>query len=100
MQAFTVRHIDHVVLRVRDLPATVAFYEAVLGCSVARERADLGLVHLRAGTAMIDLVSVDGRLGRSGGAAAGREGRNVDHICLRVAPFDEATLVEHPPRAH
>ncbi len=44
---------------------------------------------------MIDLISVDGKLGLEGGAAAGSEGRNVDHLCLRIEPFDEAALVEH-----
>src|SRR4030095_16344772 len=44
---------------------------------------------------MIDLVAVDGELGRKGGAPAGTEGRNVDHFCLRVEPFDAAALVRH-----
>lgn len=44
---------------------------------------------------MIDLVSVDGKLGKRGGCAAGNEGRNVDHLCLRVEPFDEAAIVRH-----
>lgn len=90
-----VRDIDHVVLRVSDLERMIAFYRDVLGCAVARRRDDLGLVHLRAGRAMIDLVPVDGPLGRPGGAAPGREGRNMDHVCLRVEPFDEAAIVAH-----
>jgi catechol 2,3-dioxygenase-like lactoylglutathione lyase family enzyme len=84
--------IDHVVLRVRDLERMIAFYRDVLGCPVAWRRDDLGLVHLRAGRAMIDLVPVDGPLGRRGGAPPGPEGRNVDHVCLRVAPFDPAAI--------
>ena len=44
---------------------------------------------------MIDLISIDGRLGKSGGAAPGAEARNVDHLCLRVEPFDEAQIVRH-----
>lgn len=98
MQPFSVQRIDHIVLRVRDLPATVAFYKAVLGCSVARDRPELGLIHLTAGASMIDLVSVGGKLGRVGGVAAGQEGRNVDHICLRVEPFNETELVAHLAR--
>jgi len=92
---FDVRRLDHVVLRVRDLDRSEAFYRAVLGCEVARRRDDLGLRHLRAGASMIDLVAVDGKLGLRGGAAAGREGRNLDHLCLRVDPFDEAAIVAH-----
>jgi catechol 2,3-dioxygenase-like lactoylglutathione lyase family enzyme len=92
---FEVQRIDHVVFRVVDLERSIAFYRDVLGCTVERERGDLGLVHLRAGASMIDLVSVDGSLGSRGGTAAGGEGRNVDHLCLRVEPFDEASLVLH-----
>ena len=90
-----VRDIDHVVLRVSDLERMIAFYRGVLGCEVAWRRDDLGLVHLRAGRAMIDLVPVDGPAGRRGGAAPGKEGRNMDHVCLRVEPFDQAAIVAH-----
>lgn len=92
---FVVQRIDHVVFRVSDLERSIGFYGAVLGCEVVRRREHLGLVHLRAGASMIDLVSLDGPLGSRGGAAAGKEGRNVDHLCLRIAPFDEARLVAH-----
>lgn len=90
-----IRDIDHVVLRVVDVERMIHFYCTVLGCSVAWRRPDLGLVHLRAGGAMIDLVPVDGQLGRAGGAAPGKEGRNVDHVCLRIEPFDVNAIVGH-----
>lgn len=92
---FDVERIDHLVLRVRDLARSIRFYSELLGCEVVRQREHLGLVHLRAGASMIDLVSVDGMLGARGGAAAGAEGRNVDHLCLRIEPFDEAALRAH-----
>ena len=92
---FDVQRLDHVVLRVRDLDIAEAFYREVLGCDVLRRRDDLGLRHLRAGASMIDLVAVDGKLGLRGGSAAGSEGRNVDHLCLRIEPFDESALVAH-----
>ncbi len=92
---FEVKHLDHVVLRVRDLGHMVRFYGEVLGCTVERELAELGLVQLRAGNALIDLVEVAGELGRRGGAPPGREGRNLDHFCLRVEPFDPAALSRH-----
>jgi glyoxylase I family protein len=95
MSAFQIRDIDHIVLRVRDLETMIAFYCGVLGCSVAWRRPELGLVHLRAGSAMIDLVPVDGMLGRKGGAAPGKEGRNLDHVCLRVEPFDVEAIMQH-----
>ena len=92
---FDVQRLDHVVLRVRDLDIAEAFYREVLGCDVVRRRDDLGLRPLRAGASMIDLVAVDGKLGLRGGSAAGSEGRNVDHLCLRIEPFDEAAIVRH-----
>ena len=95
MPPFAVQRIDHVVLRVRDTEASIAFYERVLGCCVVRRRPDLGLVHLRAGASMIDLVDVAGPLGVHGGAAAGAEGRNMDHLCLRIEPFDADVLHRH-----
>lgn len=92
---FQVRDIDHVVLRVVDLERMIGFYSRALGCEVAWRRPDLGLVHLRAGSAMIDLVPVAGKLGRLGGGPPGKEGRNLDHVCLRVAPFDVDAIVAH-----
>lgn len=95
---FQVKCIDHVVLRVTDLGRALRFYRNVLGCTVARERPTLGMVHLHAGTSVIDLVDVSGKLGLPGGAAAGEQGRNMAHLCLRVDPFNEAHLREHLQR--
>jgi catechol 2,3-dioxygenase-like lactoylglutathione lyase family enzyme len=87
--------IDHIVLRVSDMSRMLRFYCDVLGCTVERERPDLGLVQLRAGDSLIDLVDVTGELGRKGGAAPGKGGRNLDHLCLRLEPFDPGTLSSH-----
>lgn len=87
-----IREIDHIVLRVIDLDAMLAFYCEVLGCSIERRQDEIGLVQLRAGRSLIDLVTVDGKLGREGGAAPAHEGHNVDHFCVRVEPFDEADI--------
>ena len=92
---FRLQRIDHVVLRVRDGAAMQAFYCEVLGCRVERLQDGIGLVQLRAGASLIDLVTVDGKLGRMGGAAPGPEGRNMDHLCLRVEPFDRDAVVAH-----
>ncbi|HTP73582.1 MAG TPA: VOC family protein [Burkholderiaceae bacterium] len=86
------RDIDHLVLRVVDLARMERFYCEVLGCSVEKRQPTIGLVQLRAGRSLLDLVPVDGPLGRMGGAAPGREGRNLDHFCFRVEPFDEAAI--------
>ena len=90
-----IRDIDHLVLRVVDLQRMLHFYGEVLGCAVERRQDDIGLVQLRAGRALIDLVPVQGPLGRAGGAAPGKEGRNLDHFCLRIEPFDEAAIRRH-----
>jgi len=87
-----VREIDHLVLRVSDVAAMLAFYRDVLCCAVERRDDDIGLIQLRAGRSLIDLVPVDGALGRAGGAAPGKEARNLDHFCLRVEPFDENAI--------
>lgn len=90
-----VRGLDHIVLRVARLDAMIAFYGDVLGCRVERRLDALGLIQLRAGNSLIDLVPVDSKLGREGGAAPGLGGRNLDHLCLRVDPFDEAAIRRH-----
>ena len=90
-----IRGIDHVVLRVKDIDAMRRFYCDVLGAEHVAYRPKFGMSHLRVGACMIDLLSVDGPRGSSGGAAAGREGRNMDHLCLRIEPFDQEAIVEH-----
>ena len=92
---FQLVQLAHVVLRVRDTAAMIAFYCDVLGCSLERRQDEIGLVQLRAGASLIDLVAVDGRIGRTGGAAPGAEGRNMDHLCLRAEPFDREAIVAH-----
>ena len=95
MTPFRIREIDHLVLRARDQDALVRFYCEVLGCSVEKRQDAIGLVQLRAGASLIDIITVEGKLGRLGGAAPGREGRNLDHFCLRVEPFDAQALRVH-----
>lgn len=87
--------IDHVVIRARDPALMERFYIDVLGCTVERRQDAIGLVQLRAGAQLIDLVDVGGRLGRMGGAAPGAEGHNMDHLCLRVIDFDVETVRAH-----
>jgi len=87
-----IREIDHLVLRTERLESMIAFYTDVLGMAVERRADGIGLVQLRAGRSLVDLVPVSGELGRKGGAAPGVEGRNLDHFCVRVEPFDEAAI--------
>ncbi|MGZ9114680.1 MAG: VOC family protein [Brevundimonas sp.] len=92
---FTVTGIDHVVLRVTDLDRSLDFYTRVLGCPVERRQDEIGLVQLRAGASLIDLVPVDGVVGRRGGAAPGPDAHNLDHMCIRIAAFDPEGAREH-----
>ena len=99
MSTIEVLGLDHVVLRVNDLARSVAFYTGVFGATEERRLEELGLVQLRLGAHLLDLVPVDSKLGQAGGAGPGREGRNLDHFALQVAVFDEdalrARLAEH-----
>ena len=95
MAAVEVLGIDHVVLRVADLDRALRFYCDVLNCREERRLTPLGLVQLRAGTGLIDLVDATGPLGKLGGGAPGKTGRNVDHVALRIANFDEGRLRAH-----
>jgi len=92
---FALRGIDHVVLRVASLDRSLAFYVDLLGCTVERHQQAIGLMQLRAGSSLIDLVPLDGKLGMAGGAGPGPEARNMDHLCLRVEPFDENAMIAY-----
>jgi glyoxylase I family protein len=94
-QPFRIRQLDHIVLRVVDVHKMLRFYIDVLGCTMERTQEELGLHQVRAGASLIDLVTLDGKLGRVGGAAPGAEGRNLDHFCVRVDPYDEAAIRAH-----
>jgi catechol 2,3-dioxygenase-like lactoylglutathione lyase family enzyme len=99
VSAIEIRGIDHVVLRVADLARSIAFYCEALGCREERRIDALGLVQLRAGSSLIDLVDVASPLGAAGGPPPGTEGRNMDHFALQLAAFDEDLLRAHLARA-
>jgi glyoxylase I family protein len=79
---FHVERIDHVVLRVRDLPAMVRFYEQALGFSVERRLDRIHLVQLRAGASLLDLIQGE----------RPADGANMDHLCFRIEPFNRAAI--------
>jgi catechol 2,3-dioxygenase-like lactoylglutathione lyase family enzyme len=95
MSAIRIRGIDHVVVRVRDCGQALRFYCDTLGCSVERRIDELGLIQLRAGSSLIDLIDVASPLGKTGGAGPGAEGRNMDHFAVELVEFDEAALRSH-----
>src|SRR3954463_11971689 len=93
-----IRDIDHVVYRVVDLERVAAFWRDVLGAAFEKHQEEIGLYQLRVGTSLVDLVRVDGKLGRMGGAAPGKEGRNVALVCSGGEPWDETAILAHLAR--
>ncbi|HVS77214.1 MAG TPA: VOC family protein [Steroidobacteraceae bacterium] len=89
MHSFEITGIDHVVVRVADAARALAFYRDVLGLTVEREQPELGLIQLRAGRSLIDLVP-----GEPADTTRPRA-PNIDHFALEVRPFDEAYLRGH-----
>lgn len=87
--ALRVKGLDHVVLRVADMDRAISFYEQVLGLHIERRLPEIGLVQLRAGTAMIDLVP---RIEDE------EEGRNMDHYAVRIEDMDVAAITAHLKR--
>jgi glyoxylase I family protein len=97
---FKIAAIDHVVIRAVDLDKMLAFYVNVLGCKLEKVQEQIGLYQLRAGTALIDLIAVSGALGKLGGAPPGKEGRNLDHLCLRIQTQNNAAFDGEALRAY
>ena len=84
--------LDHVVLRVSDIEASLDWYRRVLGCTVERRIEGFGLHQLRAGANLIDLVPVESEAGRPGGGAPGKKRRNMEHFAVQLAHFDEGQI--------
>jgi catechol 2,3-dioxygenase-like lactoylglutathione lyase family enzyme len=77
---FEVQELDHVVLRCHDQDRMLDFYVRILGLTEERRLEAIGLIQLRAGRSLVDLVpDADG---------APREHPNVDHVCLAIATAD------------
>src|SRR5215475_6345476 len=88
---FAILGIDHVVLRAADPAALERFYMEVLGCTLEKRQGKL--TQLRAGRALIDIVPAD-EAGPAGGTSS-TGGANLDHLCLRIEPFDAAAIGRH-----
>ena len=87
---FAVLQLDHVVLRSADPARLEDFYVRVLGCPVEKRQDAIGLTQLRAGRALIDILAL-----KPGETATGSGGGNMDHLCLRIEPFDPGAIHEH-----
>ena len=91
---FRLEGLDHVVLLVADMAEARRFYCDVVGCTVDRELPHYGMLQLRAGASLIDLVDVSGEEGAWARPPV-EGGRNVDHVCLATAGFEPAALRAH-----
>lgn len=83
---FTVKSIDHIVLRTNKIEKMLEFYCKILGGKIEKEQPALKLTQIRLGDNLIDLVEVDT-------AIAART--NLDHFCLRISPFDLEALTKY-----
>ncbi|HLI79301.1 MAG TPA: VOC family protein [Candidatus Binataceae bacterium] len=83
-----IAEIDHVVFRCRDQAKMLNFYTQVMGLAEERRIAQIGLIQLRAGRSMIDLVPVEGDETHA-------RARNVDHVCLGIEMTDMESLASH-----
>jgi glyoxylase I family protein len=82
-----IRELDHVVLRCRDQARMLDFYTRILGLAEERRIDQIGLIQLRAGAAMIDLVPAPEPRVESG--------LNVDHFCLGLEIADLGDAVRY-----
>ena len=91
---FRLEGLDHVVLLVSDMARARSFYCDVVGCSVDRELPKYGLMQLRAGRSLIDLVdtaSAEGAWARP----PIEGGRNMDHVCIVATNYDPDAVRAH-----
>jgi glyoxylase I family protein len=93
---FNIVGIDHVVLRAADPTKLERFYLDALGLTFEKRQGELA--QLRAGNALIDIVPAD-EAGPAGGTSS-TGGANLDHLCLRIEPFDQAAITKHLAKHH
>ncbi len=91
---FELEGIDHVVLLVRDMAEAQRFYERVVGCTVDRALPEYGMLQLRAGASLIDLVNIGSKEGEWARPEA-ECGRNMDHVCIATGPCEEEAMRAH-----
>ena len=91
---FALEGLDHVVLLVDGMERSAHFYRTVLGCTVERDLAQYGMLQLRAGAALIDLVDIAAAEGAWARPPV-PGGRNMDHVCIATGRWDEAAMRAH-----
>jgi glyoxylase I family protein len=94
---FALEGIDHILLLVKGMASATRFYTKVLGCTVEGKLPQYGMLQLRAGAALIDLVDIAVPQGAWAKPPADN-GRNLDHLCLALGVHDEKKLRRHLAR--
>ncbi len=95
IRPFNISRLDHIVLRTYQLDALLGFYE-LFGATIERDlREKMGMLQLRLGDSMMDIVDVEGVVGKMGDPGAGPsvDGRNLDHFAVSVDPYDETKIL-------
>jgi len=91
---FELRAIDHIVLIVDNLEKAVQWYAEVIGATEEKSLRQYGMVQLRTGASMIDLVDVASDAGKWARPEVGG-GRNLDHFCLEIGPVTRPAMQAH-----
>lgn len=95
MPPFELRAIDHVVLIVDGLDDAVKWYADVVGAHPEDEHLrQFGIIQLRCGASMIDLVDAGSKEGAWARPPV-EGGRNMDHVCLEIGPVTKADMEAH-----
>jgi glyoxylase I family protein len=84
---FTVKSIDHIVLRTNHIEKMIEFYCNILGGKIEKKQPIIGLTQIRMGEHLIDLVEVDSPLNLGN--------QNLDHLCFRIHPFDLEPIIKY-----
>jgi glyoxylase I family protein len=82
-----IAEIDHVVFRCRDQKTMLDFYTRLMGLTEERRLEQMGLIQLRAGRSMIDLVPAEGK--------PDAKSKDVDHVCLGIEATDMSAVAQY-----
>uniref|UniRef100_A0A2A4Z2H5 VOC family virulence protein n=1 Tax=OCS116 cluster bacterium TaxID=2030921 RepID=A0A2A4Z2H5_9PROT len=91
---FSLVGLDHIVFIVDDMPKALKFYEDVLGCTVGYSYPTLGMEQVWCGASLIVLWDITHE-GAAGAIPPVAGGRNVDHVCIALSPFDHDEMRAH-----
>lgn len=95
---FSLVGLDHVVFLVDDMERALEFYGEVLGCQPGYSYPNIGMEQVWCGSALIVLWDVT-HPGAASAIPPVAGGRNVDHVCIALSPFDHDAMRAHL-RAH